>query len=34
MIIKESLKEITSKKDIVKYFQNGCKKKKSIRYRN
>ena len=26
MIIKEPLKEITSKKDIVKYFQNGCKK--------
>ena len=26
MIIKESLKEITSKEDIVKYFQNGCKK--------
>ena len=26
MIIKEPLKEITSKEDIVKYFQNGCKK--------
>ena len=30
MIIKEPLKEITSKKDIVKYFQNGCKKENQL----
>ena len=30
MIIKESLKEITSRNDIIKYFQSGCKKENQI----